>query len=349
MERRPLLIMEHHRVTVRHRESPRDRAPSRPLPRPPDWTGSADLRSEPDTADNTKARTESDLKSMLSGDQPYVERQDGNGSEMSKYIATELRKLVLEMAYAGSSVHIGCAFSIIDILAVLYRNHLRYPDNDPEAITRDYLVLSKGHGVMAQYACLYEKRWLSRDDLRNYFGDGTTLKGLSDAHVKGCEVTSGSLGHGLSVAVGMALAAKLINTDQKCYVVVGDGEMNEGPIWEAMLFACHNKLDNLIIIVDVNGYQGLGKTAEILDLGNFQQKFVAFGFETISVDGHSECEIDQALEKLKQGNNGMPKAIIANTVKGKGVSFMEKDNAWHYARLTEETFGLAMAELEKVT
>lgn len=267
---------------------------------------------------------------------------------MPEFNPRELRRTVLEMAYAGSTVHVGCAFSIIEILAVLYRNHLRYPDNDPQAIARDYLVLSKGHGVMAQYACLHEKGWLPKSDLENYFSDGSRLKGLSDAHVVGCEVTSGSLGHGLSVGVGMALAAKLNKTDQYCYALVGDGEMNEGPMWEAMLFAKHRALDNLIVIVDENGFQAMGTTSEVMHLGSLQDKFTAFGFEAISIDGHDEAALEQALKKLKRNQDGTPKVIIARTVKGKGVSFMEHENLWHYTRLTEETFSLAMAELEQM-
>lgn len=266
---------------------------------------------------------------------------------MSEFNPCELRRIVLEMAFTGSTVHIACAFSIVEILAVLYRNHLRYPDNDPQAIERDYLVLSKGHGVMAQYACLYEKGWLPKSDLDNYFSDGSKLKGLSDAHVIGCEVTSGTLGHGLSVGVGMALAAKLSKTDQYCYAIVGDGEMNEGPMWEAMLFAKHRALDNLIVIVDENGFQAMGKTSEVLHLGSLQDKFTAFGFETASIDGHDEAALELALTNFKKNKDGTPKAIIARTVKGKGVSFMEHENAWHYTRLTEETLGLAMAELKR--
>lgn len=266
---------------------------------------------------------------------------------MSEFNPRELRRTVLDMAYAGSTVHIGCAFSIVEILAVLYRNHLRYPDNNPQAAERDYLVLSKGHGVMAQYACLHEKGWLTTSDLENYFSDGTRLKGLSDAHVVGCEVTSGSLGHGLSVGVGLALAAKLSKTDQYCYAIVGDGEMNEGPMWEAMLFAKHSALDNLIVIVDENGFQAMGKTSEVLHLGSLQDKFTAFGFEAVSIDGHDEAALDQALTHLKKNKNGTPKAIIAATVKGKGVSFMEHQNLWHYTRLTEQTRSLAIAELEQ--
>lgn len=266
---------------------------------------------------------------------------------MSEFNPRQLRRTVLEMAYAGSTVHIGCAFSLIEILAVLYRNHLRYPGNDPEAAVRDYLVLSKGHGVMAQYACLHEKGWLTKSDLDNYFSDGSRLKGLSDGHVVGCEVTSGSLGHGLSVGVGMALAAKLAKTDQYCYAIVGDGEMNEGTMWEAMLFATHWSLDNLIVIVDENGFQAMGKTAEVMKLGSLQDKFSAFGFESVTIDGHDELAIENALTQLKESKNGLPKAIVARTVKGKGVSFMEHQNIWHYTRLTEDSFGAAMAELER--
>jgi transketolase len=154
--------------------------------------------------------------------------------------STKLRRTVLNMAFAGSTVHIGCAFSIIEILAVLYRSHLNLGDGQPESSERDYLVLSKGHGVMAQYACMYELGWLTDQDIQNYFSNGTVLKGLSDAHVPGLEVTSGSLGHGLSVGVGLALAAKRRQTGQRCFAIVGDGEINEGSIWEALLFAGHS-------------------------------------------------------------------------------------------------------------
>lgn len=265
---------------------------------------------------------------------------------MSSFRANELRQTVLKMAYSGSTVHIGCAFSIIELMAVLYRNHLSYPENNPNAELRDYLVLSKGHGVMAQYACLHEKGWLSQNDIANYFKDGSKLKGLSDTHVVGCEVTSGSLGHGLPVGVGLALAAKLLKTDQHCYVIVGDGEMNEGTMWEAMLFAQHHKLDNLTIIVDENGFQAMGTTDEVLELGMLQQKFSSFGFETLSIDGHDEIAIDNSIKTLKNQKNGKPKAIIAKTTKGKGVSFMENKNIWHYTRLNEDTFNQAMSELE---
>lgn len=268
---------------------------------------------------------------------------------MTKFNANHIRKVVLDMAYSGATVHIGCAFSIVELLAVLYRNHLRLNGVHDNLSHRDYMVLSKGHGVMAQYACLQELGWLLEDDIFNYFKNGTRLKGLADAHTPGIEATTGSLGHGLSVATGLALAAKLNKTDQMCYALVGDGELNEGPIWEAALFATHFKLDNLIVIVDKNGYQAMGTTDEVMTLGNIEDKFNAFGFESISLDGHDEVAIDKAYSRMKNSRNGKPKAIVATSIKGKGVSFMENDNIWHYTRLTAETHAAAIAELRMST
>jgi transketolase len=260
--------------------------------------------------------------------------------------ARSLRRTILRMAYAGSSVHIGCAFSIVEILAVVYRSHLATrPGAGLLEDARDYLVLSKGHGVMAQYACLYEAGVLNDEDMDRYFRDGTRLKGLSDAHVPGCEVTAGTLGHGLSVGVGLALAAQRHGTGQRCFAVIGDGEMDEGPIWEALLFAAHFKLDNLVVIVDENRFQAMGTTEEVMGLGSLQAKFEAFGFDVRSVDGHDERALDTALGELKAQRNARPKAIVARTVKGKGVSFMENENKWHYTRLTEATYLAAMKEL----
>ena len=257
----------------------------------------------------------------------------------------ELRKTILEMAYAGSTVHIGCAFSIVELLAVLYRNYLSYPENNPLNLGRDYLVLSKGHGVMAQYACMRELGWLPEEAFANYFSDGSNLKGLSDSRVPGLEVTSGSLGHGFSVGVGLALGANLRNTNQKIYALVGDGEINEGPIWEGALFASHHQLKNFMAIVDENGFQAMGPTDEILNLGSIEEKFSSFGFEAITVDGHDESAIDEAISKLWASQSSSPKALIAKTVKGKGVSFMENDNIWHYTRLSEDAYLQALQEL----
>jgi transketolase len=256
--------------------------------------------------------------------------------------AKKLRKTVLDMAYAGSTVHIGGAFSIIELLAVLYRNHLRYPGNDPLGAGRDYFVLSKGHGVMAQYACMRELGWLKNEAFSGYFSNGSDLKGLSDSRIPGLEVTSGSLGHGFSVGVGMAMGIKLRGTDQKIYALVGDGELNEGPIWEGALFAAHHELKNFMVIVDENGFQAMGSTQEVLHLGSIQAKFESFGFEAITIDGHDEVLIDQAITQLQSSRSAAPKALIAKTVKGKGVPFMEHNNIWHYTRLDPHTYAQAL-------
>ena len=257
--------------------------------------------------------------------------------------AKVLRKTVLDMAFAGSTVHIGCAFSIIELLAVLYRNHLRYPGNQPLAAGRDYFVLSKGHGVMAQYACMRELGWITDDACSAYFADGSDLKGLSDSRIHGLEVTSGSLGHGFSVGVGMAMGAKLRGTEQKTYALVGDGEINEGPIWEGALFAAHHDLKNFMVIVDENGFQAMGRTQDVLKLGSIQAKFESFGFEAVTIDGHDEGAIDGAIRQLWASNSTAPKALIAKTVKGKGVPFMENNNVWHYTRLNRETYAQALS------
>lgn len=268
-----------------------------------------------------------------------------NAKVNSRFSPTQMRRTVLEMAYAGSTVHIACAFSIIELLSVLYRNHLRYPDNNPLAKKRDYLVLSKGHGVMAQYACMYEMGWLKDHHIRNYFKDGSELKGLSDSRIPGLEVTSGSLGHGFSVGVGIAMGLQRIGTDQKVYAIVGDGELNEGPIWEGALMAAHHCIDNLMLIVDKNGFQAMGPTDEVLRLGNVSAKLESFGFDTKEVNGHNEESVDTAIRQLWTTTPGKPKALIAHTIKGKGVPFMESNNKWHYTRLNPDTFTAAINAL----
>jgi transketolase len=266
-------------------------------------------------------------------------------ADPQRFNPSSLRRTVLEMARAGNTVHIGCAFSIVELLAVLYRGHLRYPGNDPLAAGRDYLVLSKGHGVMAQYACMRELGWLDDAAIQGYFSDGSHLKGLSDSRVPGLEVTSGSLGHGFSVGVGLALGAKLLGSDQRVYALVGDGELNEGAIWEGALFAAHHSLKNFMLIVDENGFQAMGTTDDVLRLGSVQAKFEAFGFEALTVDGHEEAAIDGAIAKLKTSKSSAPKALVAKTVKGKGVPFMEHNNAWHYTRLNADSYAQALASL----
>lgn len=276
----------------------------------------------------------------------HAKTSAGQPSAGQRFAPARMRRTVLEMAYAGSTVHIGCAFSIIELLTVLYRSHLRYPGNDPRAEGRDFLVLSKGHGVMAQYACMHELGWLDESDIKNYFKDGSELKGLSDSRVAGLEVTSGSLGHGFSVGVGIAMGLQRRGTNQKVYAIVGDGELNEGPIWEGALVAAHHRMDNLMLIVDKNGFQAMGTTDDILALGDLRAKLSSFGFETKEVDGHDEAVVDEAIRQLWATGTGKPKALIARTIKGKGVPFMESDNRWHYTRLNPETFAEAIAALE---
>jgi transketolase len=249
------------------------------------------------------------------------------------------------MAHAANAVHVACAFSLIEILSVLHRHFLRYPDNAPDAADRDHLVLSKGHGVMALYACMVDLGWLSESELEAYLDDGTRLMGLSDSRVPGLEVTSGSLGHGFSVGVGLAFAAARRGTDQRTFVIVGDGEMNEGPIWEGMLFASHHRLHRLVVIVDENRFQAMGRTSEILDLGNLSSKFDAFGFETRTVDGHDPEALRSVIGELLDSSSPRPKAVVARTIKGRGVSFMEDRNDWHYTRLDDETLARALDEL----
>lgn len=259
--------------------------------------------------------------------------------------ANGLRRAVIEMAYRGGTAHIGCALSLVEILAVLYRGFVHYPQNDPSHPLRDYLVLSKGHGVMAQYACLEQFGWLESQQLENYCKNGTLLHGLCESHVAGLEVSSGSLGHGLSVGVGLALAAKRRGTEQMCYAILGDGEANEGAIWEAVAFATQFHLDNLVIVVDKNGFQAMGSTSDVMDMGDIEAKFTAFGCEAISIDGHDEMVLHQTFSNLRNSKNGQVKAVIANTVKGKGISFMEGRNIWHYTRLDAALYEQALSEL----
>jgi transketolase len=255
-----------------------------------------------------------------------------------------LRKHVLRMALKGQSVHVACAFSLVEIVAVLYGRLLRFDQANPNAIERDYLVLSKGHGVMALYACFYELGWLRDRDLDNYFRDGTLLRGLCESGVPGCEVTSGSLGHGLPIATGIAYGLQRKARTQRVYCIVGDGEMNEGSMWESLLFAAHHKLENLTVVVDANQFQAMGRTEDVLGLEPLSAKFQSFGWNTVECDGHASDSLENAFKSLAS-QPGKPAALIARTTKGYGVSFMAGDNSWHYRRLDDEIYGKAVAEL----
>lgn len=257
----------------------------------------------------------------------------------------ELRKTILKMAYSGKSVHIGCSFSLVEIVSVLYSkfvNQEKLRKLDPE---RDYVCLSKGHGVMAVYASLHQLGMIKDEEISAYFTDGSSLTGLSDAHVPGIEVSGGSLGQGITVATGIALSNKIDKSQSKIFCIVGDGELNEGSTWESILIAAQQKLKNFILIVDANSFQAMGRCHQILNMEPFSSKMQAFNFEVLECDGHNVVELEKAFTLLTNSHDERPKALIARTTKGKGVSFMEDDNIWHYTRLTEETYKKALNEL----
>jgi transketolase len=249
------------------------------------------------------------------------------------------------MAFNGQSVHVACAFSLIEIVSVLYSSVLRFDCCNPESFDRDYLVLSKGHGVMALYACFHELGWLAEGALDNYFRDGTLLRGLCESDIPGCEVTSGSLGHGLPIATGIAYGLKRTRRKQRVYCIVGDGELNEGSMWESLLFAAHHQLDNLTMIVDANQFQAMGRTEDVLSLEPLLAKLQSFGWNAVECDGHDITLLEGALAAIASPSR-KPAALVARTIKGYGVSFMVGDNSWHYRRLTEEIYGKAVAELD---
>ncbi len=259
---------------------------------------------------------------------------------------TNLRKTILCMAFNAKSVHIGCAFSLVEIAHVLYSKFVDTKKLQSLAPDRDYVCLSKGHGVMAIYASLYELGMIKKDEIENYFSDGSSLTGLADSHVPGIEVSGGSLGQGITVATGIALSKKIDNAPSKIFCIVGDGELNEGSAWEAIMIAAHRQLNNFILIVDANGFQAMGRCESVLCMESFKARFEAFNFETIECDGHDVNALETNLSKLVNSSSSKPKALIARTVKGKGVSFMENDNIWHYTRLTQETYQKALSELK---
>ena len=257
-----------------------------------------------------------------------------------------LRNTILRMAYNAKSVHIGCAFSLVEIVHVLYTKFVNTKKLISLAPDRDYVCLSKGHGVMAIYACLFELGMIKDQEIENYFSDGSNLTGLADCHVSGIEVSGGSLGQGITVATGIALSKKLDNAPSRIFCIVGDGELNEGSAWESILIAAHRQLNNFILIVDANSFQAMGRCISVLNMESFKAKFEAFNFETLECDGHDVEALEKNLSILVKSTSLKPKALIARTIKGKGVSFMEDDNIWHYTRLDLETYEKALSELK---
>lgn len=243
--------------------------------------------------------------------------------------AIELRKRIVHVLGRGGRGHLGTSLSLVEILRVLYDKVLRYDPNSPRWPQRDRFLLSKGHGCIALYVLLQEKGFFPEEELWKFCRFDGILGGHPDPKVPGIEVSTGSLGHGLSIGVGMALNAKYEKASHRVFVVMGDGECNEGSVWEAAMSASKHKLDNLVVMVDYNKQQSYASTYEVLDLEPFAGKWKSFGFNCCEVDGHDVAVLDQVLARLPF-EHGKPNAIICHTVKGKGISFAENDLKWHH-------------------
>lgn len=259
--------------------------------------------------------------------------------------AAKLRKQILEMIVEARGTHIASAFSIVDILLFLYSQVLHINPKNPQDPKRDKFVLSKGHGCAALYVVLANFGFFSKNILKTYTTYGSILGAHPDSsRVPGVEVSTGSLGHGFSVAVGFALANKIDNNNSLVYCLVGDEELNEGANWEAAQIAAHHKLDNLILIIDNNKLMISGFAKDILDSLSFEEKFQAFGWNTIDTNGHAFSMMDKAFEKARK-KSGKPTVIVANTIKGKGVSYMENKKEWYSVLPNEEQMKIALKEL----
>ncbi len=261
--------------------------------------------------------------------------------------AYELRRTALTMIYKAKSGHPGGSFSAAEIMTALYFSQMNVDPKNPKWEDRDRFVLSKGHVCPILYSSLIMRGFIAEDEVNNLRKFGSILQGHPDMKkCPGVDISTGSLGQGISCAVGMALAAKMDKKNYKTYTLVGDGESNEGQVWEAIQSAVKYKLDNFVVILDNNGLQNDGTCDEIMPTGDLAKKVEAFGMETYSIDGHSIAEILDAFEKIeKTWTNGIPKCIVAKTVKGKGVSFMENVVGWHGMAPNDEEFAKAMKEL----
>lgn len=272
------------------------------------------------------------------------QRQAQQPQALLRPIATACRTAIVDMLTSVNSSHLGCGFSIIDILIVLYHNILDVELIKKQSCHRDYFILSKGHGASALYAALASVGLIDPEVLKNYhkgFLSGHPMRDPS----KGIEASTGSLGHGLSMGVGLALAAKHDERRSHVYVLVGDGECQEGSVWEAMIMASRFKLNNLTVIVDYNNLQGLDKSDDLMP-GTLEEKFRAFKANTFLVDGHDHAALTETF--LQCGRTEYPDVIIARTTKGKGVSFIEDKLEWHYKSFKPDQYKLACNELKRV-
>ena len=260
-------------------------------------------------------------------------------------IAKKIRIKILEMVFNSQASHVGSAFSVVDILTVLYFNILSIDIKKPWAEDRDRFILSKGHASAALYATLALRGFFHEDILKKYCINGGVLPGHSTINcVPGVEASTGSLGHGLSMGIGMAIAGKFNKNDYRVFVLLSDGECDEGSVWEAAMFAAHHRLDNLIAIVDYNELQAFGQTKEVVELEPFAEKWASFGWEAKKINGYDFSEIQDVLSNVPLSRN-KPSVIVAKTIKGRGVSFMENKLAWHYKSPNRDQYKLALKEL----
>ena len=268
------------------------------------------------------------------------------GVEDTEALALRIRRHAVRMTHAGKSSHVGSVLSMADIIAVLYGRILRVDPAAPQRPDRDRFVLSKGHAGAGVYAALAERGFFPVEQLATHCQDGSRLSGhVSHKGIPGVELSTGSLGHGLSVAAGMALATKLADGEERVFVVQSDGECDEGSVWEAILFAGHHRLDNLTVVVDYNKIQSLAPVADTLALEPFADKWLAFGWAVREVDGHDHAAMTELLQRVPF-ERGKPSVLIAHTTKGKCVSFMDDTVFWHYRSPQGAEFELAMKELE---
>jgi transketolase len=254
----------------------------------------------------------------------------------------EIRKIILEQSMRAGVGHIGSALSIDDIVAALYGTVLRI--TDPDDLDRDRFVLSKGHAVLAIYAALHLKGWLPGETLYSFCGDGTLLGVHPEHQLRGVDFSTGSLGHGLSIGCGAALAARLQGSSRRSFVLISDAECNEGSTWEAIMFAAHHRLANLIAVLDLNGQQALGYTSDVLGLTPMANRWKAFDWDVHEVDGHDLQALSNLLSELDP-SSGSPHLVIAHTTFGKGVSFMENKIKWHYWPMSEAEYEQALRDI----
>lgn len=253
-----------------------------------------------------------------------------------------IRRIVLEQSRRANVGHVGSALSIADLVGTLYERVLRIPDPaDPD---RDRFVLSKGHAVLALYAALHLKGWLRDDALGTYCGDGSLLNVHPEHELPGIDFSTGSLGQGLPAAAGAALAARLQGSSRRVFALLSDAECNEGSVWEAVMFAAHRRLANLIALIDLNGQQALGYTRDVLDLSPLAERWRAFGWDVHEIDGHDGDAIAGTIERLDT-RQGAPHVLVARTVFGHGVSYMQSQIRWHYWPMSEDEYRQALREV----